>query len=133
MSQENVEVVRRSIELWNDGQVEASIDLSADDAELQTDPRFIEGGAFRGRDELLRWSQGLRDGWVGGGSVITTEFIEVGDRVVVTGEWRGTGETSGIEASLPVTVVFTVHGGKIQRTQYFLDHEEALKAVGLQE
>ena len=133
MSQENVEVVRRGLELWNRGEVTAVVDDYAEDAEVVTDPRFPEGGTFRGRQELLRWFEGVREGWVHGGSIIVRGVTEVGDQVLVPSEWRGTGETSGIDAVVPVTMLFTVQDGQITRLQYFLDHDEALEAVELRE
>jgi ketosteroid isomerase-like protein len=108
--------------------------LHADDAEVETDPRFIEGGTFRGLAAIRRWVEGLRDSWERGAAVVTSEFIDLGDdRVLSLGEWSGTGETSGAQTSTPVAGVWTLRTGKVTRVRWFFDHEEALEAVGLRE
>lgn len=130
MSQDNVEVVRLAQEAWNRGDVEASIGFYADDAEVETDPRFIEGGKFRGLPAIRRWGEGVREGWGRGGSVVTSEFIDLGDRVLTLGEWSGTGEASGVQISIPLAGVWTLNAGRVTRVRWFFDHQEALEAVG---
>jgi ketosteroid isomerase-like protein len=134
MSQENVEVVRLAQEAWNRGDVEASIGFYADDAEVETDPRFIDGGTFRGLPAIRRWGEGLRSSWERGGSVVISEFIDLrDDRVLSLGEWSGTGEASGVQISIPLAGVWTLKAEKVTRVQWFFDHQEALEAVGLRE
>ena len=103
MSRENVELVRLAQEAWGRGDSEAVIDSLAKDAEVETDPRFIEGGTFCGIDAIRRWFEGIQDGWKHGGSVVAKERIDLGDCVLSVDEWRGTGEISGVGASIPVT------------------------------
>ena len=63
-----------------------------------------------------------------------SEVFAVGaDRVLARGEWGGQGEASGIETYSSLTTVWTVRHGKISRTEFFFDHDEALEAVGLRE
>ena len=45
----------------------------------------------------------------------------------------GVGATSGIETTSSITGIFTIRDGLISRVEYFFDHDEALKAVGLEE
>ena len=103
MSRENVELVRLAQEAWGRGDSEAVIDSLAKDAKVETDPRFIEGGTFCGIDAIRRWFEGIQDGWKHGGSVVAKERIDLGDCVLSVDEWRGTGEISGVGASIPVT------------------------------
>jgi len=103
MSRENVEVIRLANEAWNRGEVEAMFGFYAHDAEVETDPRFIDGGTFRGLPAIRRWLEGLRDSWERGAAVVTGEIIDLGDdRVLSLGEWSGTGEASGVQTSIPL-------------------------------
>ena len=61
----------------------------------------------------------------------STDFIAAGDRVVVRIAWRATGQ--GPEMSMEFTCVYTIRKGKIFIIEFFWDHAEALKAVGLEE
>jgi hypothetical protein len=46
-------------------------------------------------------------------------------------DWQVRGRVSGIETHIGVTNVNTIEGGKIVRQRHYLDHDEALKALGL--
>jgi ketosteroid isomerase-like protein len=65
--------------------------------------------------------------------LVAKKLIDLGDRVLSVDEWRGTGEISGVQASIPVTGVWTLAAGKITRIRFYFDHQEALEAVGLRE
>ena len=60
-----------------------------------------------------------------------TRLVDVGDRVVVRQMWRGFGR--GPEANIEMTIIFTLRQGRVTCQEYFWDHAEALKAVGLEE
>ena len=62
---------------------------------------------------------------------LVSDFVDVGDRVVVRGIWRGGGH--GPDPSVEITYVFTVRNGKVLAIEEFWNHAEALEAVGLSE
>ena len=45
----------------------------------------------------------------------------------------GTGVASGVEMFSSLSAVYTLEHGRISRVEYFFDHEQALKVVGLEE
>jgi hypothetical protein len=55
------------------------------------------------------------------------------DRVLVRGDWGGTGQGSGVAISSNFSGVFTVRDRQIKRVEFFRDHAEPLKAAGLSE
>ena len=57
--------------------------------------------------------------------------MDVGDRVVVRHIWRGFGR--GPDMNIDMTIIFTLREGRVTSLEYFRDHAEALKAVGLEE
>ena len=62
------------------------------------------------------------------------EFIDAGDRVVVTGLWVGKGKGSGVEVQQPTVHVFTLRDGRVVRWELgHTNRSQALEAVGLRE
>jgi ketosteroid isomerase-like protein len=134
VSQENVEVVLASFEAYNAGDLDALLGFYAPDAEVLPDPAvFPEAAALDGLIEFRAWLVAIGTAWVSPRDV-TTEVLDLGgDRVLRRGDWGGVGTTSGIEMYSSITGVFTVRDGQISRAEYFFDHAQALKAVGLEE
>src|SRR4026208_7322 len=97
MSEENVNIVRRSVELWNRGKLEALVETFSDDAEFHPAPGFIEGENVNGREEILAFFERLHDSWRPGDTVALGELREFGDKVMFWFRWRATGDVSGIE------------------------------------
>jgi ketosteroid isomerase-like protein len=131
---DNVEVVRRSFDAWNEGDPDVYMEQYAADVVVETPPNFPEGGTLEGNDELRRFFGSLREGWEGGSSVTVAELTPVSDdRVFADFKWHGTGETSGVEAALETVGLFTVSAGKIVRAQFFFDRAAGLMAAGLED
>jgi ketosteroid isomerase-like protein len=134
MSQENVEVVRKALEAWQRDDLDAFL--------ARGDPAVEWHAVFErllgGTEHCYRGIEGLREFW----SVYRTEFenfeiegqeIRVLDevRVLLLGQLRWRGPTSGIESESPVGLVLSLRNGKIFGSMDYLSHEEALEAVGL--
>jgi ketosteroid isomerase-like protein len=133
MSQENLEILRRWIDAWNRGDLDTHAGLFGVDAEVITDPSWMEPGPFKGRTAIRRWYEGLRESWGGRDEAILRELFEVNGQVVARWDWEVRGRASGIDTRLDLTAVNLVQAGRIVRQQYFFDHAEALKALGLEE
>ena len=135
MSQENVEIVRRTIEAYNAGDREASFDFIAEDVEIYPDAsRFVEAKPLRGREQFRRFLVDLDQGWEGSATGAIKEVFPVGDdRVVARAEWGGKGRASGIDLRSSLSSIYTIEDGKIIRIGYFFDHAKALEAAGLRE
>ena len=131
MSQENVEIVRRSFSAWSDWDLDAIRGRYADDAVIQT-PVTGLGTTFEGGDPIGRWLADLRETWAEVRWEIDRIFET--DDVVVT-FYRGSviGRESGIEVTPELTGVYCIRDGKIASQRIFLDRSEALEAAGLQE
>jgi ketosteroid isomerase-like protein len=61
------------------------------------------------------------------------ELIDAGDRVLARFKVRWRGEHSGAEGEMAWTAVGTLRNGKVIMVEWFLDHGQALEAVGLRE
>ncbi len=131
MSQENVEVVRKAIEAWNTGNIDAVRAFYDPDAILRAPPGWPEPGPFVGRDAVIRQFVQTREAWARDWIEVVSEFRASGDRILVRVDWRGTG--SGPQTHIVWTVVVTVRNGRIYGQEFFWDHADALKAAGLSE
>ena len=130
MSQENVELVRRGFEAVRRGDWAALAALMDPHVLLRLDPRFPEQRIY-GRDPVIAWYQGL---WESGGTDIhIDEVMDLGDRVLARWCWHIRGPRSGIEGDQRGSGIYTFRRGQIVLEEHFLEHEEALEAVGLEE
>ena len=130
MSRENVEIVRRGIETWNQRdprpalaswRLDGEIDWSRSDGPLK--------GVYRGHAEL----QTFWDAFWSTFEEVQLEahaFIEAGSEVVVpnTAHFRG---REGIEVIARSTFVYSLENGQITRLRMFQERAEALEAAGL--
>jgi ketosteroid isomerase-like protein len=124
MSQENLEIVR------------TFLSADVDEALTHADPGIVwnptEELPTQGHDavraSLAHWKAEWDDY-----KVMPEEFVDMGDRVVVTVRLRGRGRGSGVEIDARFYDVYTLSDGKIVRMDQFTERSEALEAVGLSE
>ena len=133
MSQENVEIVRRGFQAFNDRDLDAMLDSLAEDVEWRLIGGFADmvGSEFRGRAGVRRFLIDIIES-VGGRSEIET-ILEADDRVVVTVRSVGAGGTSGTPVTLRWGQVYTFCHGQISEVDNYYTANEALEAVGLSE
>lgn len=94
---------------------------------------FPEAEPVVGRERVQGWIQESTVAWVNARYPLR-EVSEIDDdRVLIRGEWGGTGIASGVEMLSSLSAVYTLEHDRISRVEYFFDHEQALKAVGLEE
>ena len=130
MSAENVEVARRFSDSYHDGDwVEMAATLDPD-VFVRTDPLWPERFIY-GRKAVVAWGRGIRESM--GPDFRIEEAVDLEDRVLVRHSWSARGQHSGVTGQQPVSYIATVRDGLIIFMEYFLDHADALKAVGLED
>ena len=77
----------------------------------------------------MRQYERLREPWDSDTLEPISDFIDAGDRVVVTHRWHGEGR--GPDLRMEHTAVWTIRKGKIFYQEHFLDLAEAVKTLGL--
>ena len=133
MSQENVEVVRRAVEAFNRRDVEGIVELTTADFKwFPAMPGIVAGDSFNGREGVEQYFAGLAETWVEYRASVE-EFRDLGDSVLILGQLEGRGRGSGAAVAAPQATVFEFRGGEISVIRTYLDHADALKAVGLSE
>ena len=135
MSQENVEVVRRAYEAWNQGDHETAFGFLDADVEVSVPPDLPEAGTYRGRGEVRRWVADQLLPILEEVRAEPEKFLNAGDQVVVLVRYFGRGKASGIEVRGAVVDahVWTLREGKVQKLHMYQGTEKALEAVGLLE
>ena len=128
MSEENVELARRSLEAFARGDVETA--LEAMDPGLVVTRAHPDRAVYHGRDGLLQmvadWVEGFRD-W----SYEVVEIIDAGERVVVRQHQRARGAGSGVPIEDDYWLVYAFADGLIVRFEVYADRGEALRSAGL--
>jgi ketosteroid isomerase-like protein len=130
MSQENAELVRKGLEYWNRGDLDAFVGLWDDDAVIRAAEGWPERD-FRGKDAVRSFYEGFAE-TVGTDTEIE-DLIDAGDVVVTRCRAHVTGAKSGLEGDFQFTQVTTLRQGKVVLNEFFWDHQEALEAAGLRE
>ena len=135
MSEENVENARLAIEAWNRQDLPAFLETWDHEAEWR--PAFPagtegSGAVFRGREEIALAWHGVREAW-SEYQVSADEARMVGDALLVLGRIHARGAHSDVEIDAKWSAVVRFRGGKAISAWDWLDHDRALKAVGLEE
>jgi ketosteroid isomerase-like protein len=129
MSEENADTIRRAYQVWNEsGPAAVTEEFWAEDAVYREGPGWPDAGIYRGRAAALERMQGLID-LLGPIEVRLDDLIQVGDGRFVACT-RIVGE-SGEEApyTRSFAVVHRLRDGLIVEADYYLDRDQALKAV----
>ncbi len=133
MSQENVEIVRRMWEVYEERGLDAVLEFFDESINWRAVPGAVDdAGELNGVEAMRRylgdWLETFADV-----STVPTEILDLGgDRVLATLRVSGRSRLSGIETGLSYAVVYTLREGKIVQGREYVDRAEALKAVGLE-
>lgn len=130
MSRENVELMHRLVDAFNQGGLDAALPFFDDDIVWHEDPSFPEAGVFRGKEAWTAYARQFL-GAFGRVQYDLREVIHEDDRVVVNIGMRGEGTSSGAGFDLSAWWAYIVRDGRITECFSYLERERALEAVGL--
>jgi ketosteroid isomerase-like protein len=120
------ELVRSIYARWQARQ--NALELMADDVVWDFSRRQVEPEVYRGHEGVLTFIHQLFEGW----SALRnepSEFISIGDRVLVLLAIKGTGRSTGLEVVEQIAHLWTVNDGKATRLEYFGDVAQARRAL----
>lgn len=131
MSARNVEIVRRSVEAFARGELDAFLAAHDPNVEWRTAADEPEQQIYRGCEGLRRLAADISEAWVDRfDDVMEFEaFIDLGDWVVVPWTARVRGRGSGVPVDLSETYAVRVDGDRIVRVDEYRTREEAIEAV----
>lgn len=127
MSQENVDLVRRSVKdvhlFWSLLDEDVVLDVGQFPA-VDSDPVYV------GRDPVIEWSRHYWGTWVDY-ELEAEEIFDTGPSVVLAIRESGRGRGSGAPVERRWAQVWTFREGRIIRWALFSELAEALESVGL--
>ena len=130
MSRENIDLARKNSDAFKRADWKALAASLDPHVLLRLDPRWPEQRIY-GRAAAVDFFRSASEA-LGPDSSIE-EIIDLGDRLLIRVRWTTRGQRSGIEEDLAWSEVVTYRDGYTVFVEYFLDHRDALKAVGLAE
>jgi ketosteroid isomerase-like protein len=132
MAESDADMLRRAFEVWNESGPEALVErFWAEDAIYREGPGWPDAGVFKGRAAALKRMQSVVE-LVGPIEVRLEELIDVGDgRFIACVSMVGESAASAPPYTQSFAVVQRVEDGLVRETDYYLDREQALEAVGL--
>ncbi|MGA8804899.1 MAG: nuclear transport factor 2 family protein [Solirubrobacterales bacterium] len=132
MSEENVEIVRKSIDAVNRGDTDAWLGFLSPEVVWESLPLPGFRDVYRGRAEAREWIELLLE--VFDFDLEIDELTALSDgRVLMAASARGRGRGSGLPVERPSWEVLWLADGLITRRQVFWTRDEALEAAGLSE
>jgi len=131
MSQENVEVVRRTMDAYNTRDLRAYFDMLSESVRFRS--RFSAmGRVYRGHDEVRRYFAELDEVW-SRYEMRVLRLVPAGRQVAALCHLYAVGRESDLQVEENSAIVFTLEAGKIVRIDSYPTHAEALEAAGLRE
>jgi ketosteroid isomerase-like protein len=132
MSQENVELVRRSLDSFNRGRL--AMDDIAEDFEMDWSNSIGPlRGVYHGREELNVVFQSFREAWDSPKWEMQEAIALDGERVLVVNRVRMRGRASHVHVDATGVQVWTIRSGKLASVKLYQSKAEALEALGLKE
>jgi hypothetical protein len=133
MSEENVEIVRRSVAAYDSGGLDAVAEFWHPDIDWRPVEGYLDDvGLIRGPDGLRQYYRQWEETFDAGRTEIE-ELIDAGDQVIAVLRGVGRMKESDAEIDLRYAVVISIREGKIASGREYATREEALEAAGLSE
>jgi ketosteroid isomerase-like protein len=133
MSQENVQIVRRSFQAWNNRDPVEIAGYYKEEMEFHSAMTDLFGETIRGHEAI----KSLIDRWDNEWSATRWEIDELLDvddaRVLSLHRVIATGRESGVEVVHTLGGVYELRDGKIVKERVYLDRADALEAAVLSE
>jgi len=130
MSQENVEIVRRSFDAWNRQDSAAAAKDLAPDVEIDATDRILNPQVYGGVEGAMRFRHEIAEVW-DEFRVEIEELLPVGEEVVVLVHSVARGRGGGVPVDARGAWVVSVRDRKVTRFRLYREREQALAAVGL--
>lgn len=129
MSQENLEIVRRTYEAANRGDFDSADAYIHPEIEFHTYGQSPEAGVYRGKDAVRRYNEDLF-GQFESIRFELEELVDAGDRVVVETTQYAVPKGGEQEMNVRVVEVWAIRDGLLAERRSYSTRAEALEAAG---
>jgi ketosteroid isomerase-like protein len=127
----NAEIVRKSYECLNRGDIAGLFKFADPDLEIDNSRLVFNPDVYRGREGAERWQRETEEVW-DELRLTPVELIDAGDNVMVAVTVQGKGKGSGVEVNMPLFAVWTFRDAKVVRVAGgYRERSQALEAAGL--
>jgi ketosteroid isomerase-like protein len=131
MSQENVEVVRRTVSALAAGDWQDAFETWDPQIEWHFERDAVISGLRCGRDEVRAALSSFMTEWEDFAVEIEDLIAADDERVVMLVHLSGRGRGSGVPLDFREANIFTIRGGRIVNVEEYFDRAQALVAAGL--
>jgi ketosteroid isomerase-like protein len=128
MSQENVEVVRRVLDRYNET-AEPPWDAIDPAVEWVIEPPAWIAGTYRGHEGVRSCFGRIAEAF-DRFQFEVDEYVDAGDRVGAIGHSRVHGGRSGVTTGQPFAMVFEIRDGSVVAMRSYVQPDDALEALG---
>jgi ketosteroid isomerase-like protein len=132
-SNENVALLRRFYEAFNQGDLDSVLELCTKDVEVYKSPEVVEMVAAltpRGQEWVAQYLRGWLDSW-SDYHARPQDFVQSGQDVAALTLLRSRGKNSQFEIEGEMADVFTVRDARIARLRLYVQRSEALGSLGI--
>jgi ketosteroid isomerase-like protein len=130
VGREQLEIVKRALDAWNRGDVDAMVAEASPDGEYAISELNPNARLLHGREEIADYLRDWHD-TVSGLHYELEEVRDAGEAVVVLGTMSGRVGEGGPEITADLAFVLRFEGTVVVRTEEYLDRRLALEAAGL--
>jgi ketosteroid isomerase-like protein len=130
---ERAELLRRFYESFNQGDLDAVLELCTEDVEIYKDPEVVEMvAAFtpRGQEHVAQYLRVWLESW-DDYNARPEEFVQSGDEIAVLTQLRARGKGSQFEIDEEMADVFAIRKGRIARLRLYVSRGDALDSLGV--
>jgi ketosteroid isomerase-like protein len=127
-SNPNLDAVRRSIDAYNEGDLDGLVSMAHPDIEWEVAPEHPAATTHRGIDAVREYHEDWRN-TLHGLRIDVHSIAASGDSVVTVCGLRGEGAESGADVEVEIAFLITLRDGRAIRVEEFLDPDEAMRAL----
>jgi ketosteroid isomerase-like protein len=133
MSREDVELVRRGLEIFNSGDMDRILSFTGADFEIEVPPGLsAEPDTYRGPEGVRRYFQSF-DEAMDEVHFQADRFWDAAEAVVVDALVTARGKQTAIPVEQRAAQLWTIRGGRVIRIRAYASLSEALETIGLAE
>jgi ketosteroid isomerase-like protein len=127
--------VRLAVQAYNRRDLDAVVISYRPDLEYHPYREFVEAAlaepCYHGPAGYRNYIEATNEVWGDDVRLEPTELIDLGDRIVLLADMPMRAQASGVPLAQTYAGISTLKDGRVIRQQDFLNHAEALEAVGL--
>jgi ketosteroid isomerase-like protein len=133
MSQENVNLWREWLRLFNARDIETLIALCDPDIEFHSVFAAVGGAVYHGHDGLRKWHRDLEEAWGTNISLDVESHFDLGEHTLTFFTYHARGRHSGADVTTPATTFASWRAGLVTYVKVYLDRDGALRDLGVSE